>query len=151
MPRPRWPAKVWEPTSSTFEYLPVDHPFSGGINFPAPDTEPFPPALRSTAQLTRDLNGSVIAVYPQKRFAESPFTLLWTMQSGSLLKEQLQSYIESGAGLQFTPHTGVPFSGILVEFQPSLRPSTYDGGVGGRVTTWDIRASFQPMNVQSGT
>ena len=122
--------------------------------FPAPDTEPFEPSIRSTMQLFQTIYGDTVGILPQTKSSPSPLDMTWTMQSGSWLKERIQNYIESGTGLRITPHTGAPLSGVFVEIRPRARAGFSDSPVydqRNRQTLWDIRASFQPINVQSGT
>lgn len=120
--------------------------------FPAPDTDPYEPVVRSNLRTFVSITGQRVGIYPQEKSRPEEITMTWTRMSGSWLKERIQDYVESGTGLRVTPHTGPAFSGVFMELRPRARPGHLDSpGYPNRQTVWDIQADFLPINVESGT
>lgn len=139
-----WTIGVWDPSGTGV--------FGAATSFPAPDTEPYTPAVISTAQFFRNVRGLQVGIQPIEKLIESPMTFVWSRISGSSLKDQIREYIQSGAGLQITPSTGDPFSGVFIEMLPAARAGYEDDPPWStRGTLWDIRATFQPQNLASGS
>ena len=149
-----WTAEVWVATTNSFIFRPpAETPtgyFDGGRNWPAPDTEPFSPAIRSNAQFLRTIDGGTTLVNSDIKFTESPLTFVWSKVSGSQLRLHLENAVRLEVGYRISPHTGTPISGVWVEVNPRVRPG-YQDGHDTHYTVYDIKATFQPMNLSSGT
>lgn len=153
----RWTAEYFNPVTQGFDFIapsgssPLSF-FSGGREWPSPDTEPYTPSIRSNAEFIRTTDGGTTKINSEIRFTDSPMTFTWTKFSGSQLRLWFEHAIKNDLGFRIQPHTGMPFSGVWVESQCRAIPGYVDNPPhSSRGTIYDIKATFQPISLISGT